>query len=574
MFASISSAPELDRRSRSTDQRRTAFVLVLTAFLLYAALFIYRTSFVIGGERYFSLFDDAMVSMRYAKNFANGDGLVWNPGGPHVEGYTNLLWVLYMGAVHLLPIPASKTSLVIQITAAVLLTLNLVYVRRLALALSSGSSAVAIGAVALTASYLPLNYWSLQGMEVSVLVLLTSACTWKAIQSLESGSVPRTLYVLLGIGTWVRPDVAVMFLAFLGFMLFVDRMRWRHHLAWGVAAFVVSYAVQTAFREWYYGNVLPNTYYLKLAGIPLLVRLARGAEVLLQFVWNANVLLFALPFALLLKGDVRIALVLWLLVAQMTYSVYVGGDAWEYWGGSNRYICPVMPGFFVLLAYALHELAAATVKSMRGAQSWFTSEPRVAAWISALAIVAAAVNLNSVHGIAALAEALLIRPPLHTGPGEANQLDVEQALAIRHATTRDASVAVIRAGTVPYFLERACVDLLGKSDSHVAHEPPRLGASLADFREFRPGHVKFDFAYSIAGLEPDVILHLRRREGLASPFLKNYEGARLGNARIYLRRGSAHVLVDRLPAVRDQEGSGISRSSSANGLLQGVSSGS
>src|SRR3954468_15755896 len=89
-----------------------AFWLTVSVFIAYAGCFIYRTSFVIGGERYFSLFDDAMVSMRYARNMARGLGLVWNPGGPHVEGYTNPLWVVYMAAVHLLPLPLSKTSLV------------------------------------------------------------------------------------------------------------------------------------------------------------------------------------------------------------------------------------------------------------------------------------------------------------------------------------------------------------------------------------------------------------------------------------------------------------------------------
>jgi arabinofuranosyltransferase len=105
------------------------FTLVVAAFLIYAGLFIYRTSFVIDGERYFSLFDDAMISMRYAKNFANGYGLVWNPGGERIEGYTNPLWVLYMSVIHLLPISQSKTSLFIQLTAAVLLAVNLYFVR-------------------------------------------------------------------------------------------------------------------------------------------------------------------------------------------------------------------------------------------------------------------------------------------------------------------------------------------------------------------------------------------------------------------------------------------------------------
>jgi hypothetical protein len=134
-----------------------AFSTVIAGFVVYACLFIYRTSFVVGQERYFSLFDDAMISMRYARNLAHGYGLVWNPGGERIEGYTNPLWVLYMAAVHLMPLPPSKTSLIVQITAAVLLVVNLVLVRRIARTVSNGSEAVAFGGVVLTACYLPVN---------------------------------------------------------------------------------------------------------------------------------------------------------------------------------------------------------------------------------------------------------------------------------------------------------------------------------------------------------------------------------------------------------------------------------
>jgi arabinofuranosyltransferase len=79
-------------------------------YCIYAAAFIYRTSFVIDGQRFFSLFDDAMISMRYGRNLGQGYDLVWNPGSERVEGYTNLLWVLYMGAIHLLPIAACRGS--------------------------------------------------------------------------------------------------------------------------------------------------------------------------------------------------------------------------------------------------------------------------------------------------------------------------------------------------------------------------------------------------------------------------------------------------------------------------------
>ena len=88
---------------------------------MFYGVFILRTSFVVLGERWFVLFEDAMISMRYAKNFASGAGLVWNAGEAPVEGYTNFLWTLWMAAVHTLGIPESKVSLAIMLTGVAIL---------------------------------------------------------------------------------------------------------------------------------------------------------------------------------------------------------------------------------------------------------------------------------------------------------------------------------------------------------------------------------------------------------------------------------------------------------------------
>jgi hypothetical protein len=545
--------PSLDAgAARDTADRtdRLLFAGAVAFFLAYAAFFIYRTSFVIDGERYFSLFDDAMVSMRYARNFAEGHGLVWNPGGERVEGYTNPLWVLYMSLVHLLPVSYSKTSLVVQVTAAALLVLNLYYVRRIALAISGGSRAVACGGVALTASYLPINFWSLQGMEVSVLVLLITFCTWLAIKGMDTGTFHPLLYILLGAGTLIRPDMVILFAAFLCFLFVADSRHRRQHAAWGVLVLTAAIAGQTLFRLWYYGDILPNTYYLKMTGVPVIVRITRGVYVLLQFVWRANPLFFLITAVLAFRRNRRIWLLFWTLASQMAYSVYVGGDAWEYWGGSNRYISIVMPGFFALLSYALYLVAVAlgdTVRVNRQARFASFSASR---WIYGASVLFAIVSLNSIHGLGALAEAALIRPPLHTGHGAGNYQDVEEALLLRRATTPEASIAVVRAGTIPYFADRYTIDLLGKNDANIARGPVNVpsGGRLG-FREFRPGHMKFDFAHSIGHLQPDVIVHLRRRTALAKPFLDagQYTDVLLAERCVFARRESPRVLWDRLP---------------------------
>ena len=65
-------------------------------FLAWSAVFLWQTSFTaINGQYYFSLFDDTMISMRYAWNLSHGTGLVWN-AGEHVEGYGDLLMTLIM----------------------------------------------------------------------------------------------------------------------------------------------------------------------------------------------------------------------------------------------------------------------------------------------------------------------------------------------------------------------------------------------------------------------------------------------------------------------------------------------
>lgn len=544
-------------RSAPLKKGDILFTLAVVTFLVYAALFIYRTSFVINGERYFSLFDDAMIAMKYAKNLAHGYGLVWNPGGERVEGYTNPLWVLYMALVHLLPISQAKTSLLVQISAVIFLTANLFVVRKIALEVSDGSEPVALGAVVLTAAYLPINNWSLQGMEVSLLVLIMSICLWQTLKSLADKTFRLSLYILLGVSTLVRPDMVVPFGALLLFLVFFDPVNRRRHLVWGSVILLSFWAAQTLFRLWYFGDPLPNTYYLKLTGYPSSFRIFHGIWVLSRFMWNSNLLLFVVPFTLIFRRDARILLLLWALTVQMMYSVYVGGDAWEYWGGSNRYICVAMPGFFILLSYGLFRasrLIIGAINEESPAEGIATANRKLALAVFPLLIAYSAVSVNCIYGVDALSEALLIKPPLHTGPGGENQQEVEQALLLREVTTADARLAVGRAGTIPYFSDRPSIDLLGKCDRYIAHEPMRRSLSgLHRFIEFRPGHMKYDTDYSIGRLAPDVIVQLlwnyAGEVDRARPYLqKYYREVQLQNKPLYFREHSVNVLWEKLGA--------------------------
>jgi hypothetical protein len=64
---------------------------LIAAFAAVIGLYVAHSlsaSLLIDGVRWFWLDDDQMISMRYARNLAEGNGLVWNLG-ERVEGYTN-----------------------------------------------------------------------------------------------------------------------------------------------------------------------------------------------------------------------------------------------------------------------------------------------------------------------------------------------------------------------------------------------------------------------------------------------------------------------------------------------------
>jgi hypothetical protein len=141
----------------------------------------------LGEHTVFSLFDDAMISMRYASNLAHGAGLRFNQGFPATEGYSNFLWTLWMAVLHLLPVSNWHVPLLVALSAAGLLFANLALVWQLVRRLGGDEKAAwrALGFCALSFS---LVYWSLRGMEVALIAALLDAALLLALGMAEKPS--------------------------------------------------------------------------------------------------------------------------------------------------------------------------------------------------------------------------------------------------------------------------------------------------------------------------------------------------------------------------------------------------
>lgn len=314
--------------------RRIAWVLALVPFLWL----VHRFDFVC---------DDAYISFRYARNFASGLGLVFNPGvEPPVEGYTELLWVLLMAAVENVGFDPGVWSRILSVAAGVgvvLLTLRLLE-RRLA-----DRPAALLGAALCLGCLPPLAVWSTGGMGTMPFALALLAC----FAALFGGEAPRAGYAGLAasLAVLLRADGIGWVVALLAGALLAGRFAKQRELA--RAAFLASLPALAVFlaslvwRRLTYGDWLPNTARVKVGLSPMAFE--RGANYLALFLLTfpglALVAFVALP-AFRRFRDCASFVALVLVLTTAAQAVAVGGDFMCF----GRFLVPALP--FVIWFFA------------------------------------------------------------------------------------------------------------------------------------------------------------------------------------------------------------------------------
>ncbi len=497
------------------DKRSPLKIIIIVSALAYLG-FILSTSFDIKGERYFTLVDDAMISMRYARNFAQGYGLAWNIGQPPVEGFTNLGWTLYMAFLHLFPFAASKISLAVMLTSLVILLANIYIVYQTAQVLLPDSKYAPTLAALITAFYFPLIFWSLRGMEVGLLTLLINS----AILLVISKNKPILVSIILVLAILVRMDAAIAAVLIVGY-LFTKNKRSAILPAISVISTII---VIFWFQRFYFGDFLPITYYQKITGFGTLDRIRHGLLVFIEFATRDTLmlLLFSLAgiFFYKLQRSREALLLLGIFLAQCAYSVYVGGDYAEpETNAANRFIIQGMPALIILFSWMTSRVLA----------DLKTAQPQIAGANSKVnpAIPLALIILLLISGEPWFHYAIDNAPLL-----KADIRRVKLALHIANNTAPEAVIAVHAAGQIPYYSQRTTIDLLGLNDSVIAKS---LGHG-----DFYPGHNKWNYEYSITQLRPDLIAD---NFAPLSAFMRGNAEYQLLNSDIYIRLDSLLINV-------------------------------
>jgi hypothetical protein len=528
------------------------FCVLMAVWISFAGDFIFRTSHVsIDGKRYFLMFDDGMIGMRYAKNLVEHHGLVWNVG-ERVEGITDPLWVAIMaGSIWIFG--THNAPLAMQIVGLIICLATFAVFLRACMRNHERGLGATTGLLLIVLSY-PVAYWALTGMEACAIGLAVAVAAGLHY-SYENGNARNPLIVhscLIVFGYGLRPDGWIAIAPFFA-AAWIDALREKRY---GLAicaplAICAVVLLVTLARHAYYGEWVPNTYVLKVEGYDLPLRWANGISFVGRFLSQNSFLVVLMALAGMSKKKFAYLNILAASLV-LAYQVYVGGDAWLYW----RQLLPVyivcaygvvtlfgafdksaiadgedMPrahglvliGIIVTLPFLVFEYQRRTggdYRLLQGvldiyavlvltamASSWHLDRvPFVKANSRAMMQAVRAMVVMIVCGALFFGN-LEFLPELQAKPFQFRMqaVLVDKAVLSTRLFGAGKTSHMTWAGTYGYYVEGKMIDALGKSDKEIAKLPIDRAVAFLGMVAV-PGHAKYDFRETLLKRKPDIII--------------------------------------------------------------------
>jgi len=399
--------------------------------------------------------DDAFIYLRYAENLLNGHGLVFNPDGPPVEGFSSPLFLLLLTVIIAMGVPPLVASQLCSLlpAAALVILAHLAFRRRV----TAGWALLLAGALCLNPSLLT---WSRGGLETALMAVLVLAL-YEAATRRRLGLAG----VLAGVLTLTRPEGIL----YVGAVALFVAVRWsvKDALRMGFIAVVLG-APWLVFRWMEFGEFLPNTYYAKMDGVRA-AQTARGLDYLYWFQKGPEVtpwiVLSLVGLAVLLvrprslndrslRGDGWLALAF--IGCAVGFVLAAGGDHMPH----ARFLVPAL-----VFIYLLGGLTVCRLAETPSRLAW-----RWAATVVLGVLVLAPTAKQVVH---TLEEPDWPNPrPLALGeltPGKHITTFYDLGRALAQTVSPEAVIAVVPAGAIPYASGLATVDMLGLNDPEIAH---------------------------------------------------------------------------------------------------------
>lgn len=242
------------------------FVVVFLPFLLFLFHMFFFKEWVI---------DDAGISFAYAKNAASGYGLIAQKGDIPVEGYSNFLWVIllipcfWLKLFHPIITPKVISCILILLSyIGIFKTIRLIALHKYKLTF------FILSFISINTSFV---IWTSSGLENPLYVLLLISFFYIStnISLMNRCIVIKVIFlaILCAMLAMTRPDgiaYSIIFPLLIAINRFYSNgtngISVKSHLKllgiyFGVLS--LTYGSFLLFRLYYYGDIVPNTYYMK-----------------------------------------------------------------------------------------------------------------------------------------------------------------------------------------------------------------------------------------------------------------------------------------------------------------------
>ena len=468
--------------------------------------------------------DDAFITYRYAANLLAGRGLVFNPNGPRVEGYTSfgqILLSLPFVALddngqtanarnqNYLGVAAKGTILLAVVAWALAVALLWKFMRGLRPGELDRPEWFVLLYLGLCH---PAVIWVWSGMETAILALAWVAAWYFHLREREDNTLPVASALCTVAAGLLHPE-GILIGAVLGLSWFIplDKKRVKNGLLYA-ALVAVLFGGYWLWRWSYFGELMPNTFYAK-------VGVGGGLAVTgLRYVWIAavaNILPLVLLYLIIRQWHEIKTWPRWLVLALasigvlLAYNIAVGGDYFSF----QRFLLPIFP--FLLLATWDLWYRRRAAKALEDAQEQERAQAEAAAAPAGVAPAATYEEPAPAEPLRRhpLLVAVLVLIPLLIWSllikGQIIQhlllerivpefADVGRAMA--RQLPKNATIATIPIGAFGYYSGHPILDITGLTDKHTAHLAMPTGLRNV-------GHEKFDYNYVFTQL-PELIIQL------------------------------------------------------------------
>lgn len=425
--------------------------------------------------RHFSMWflDDAFISMRYARNWVEGNGLVFNEG-ERVEGYTNFAWVALLAGGYLLDlnVPRFARSASIFFTVGTLIVLYLA-----SIVIFTVPWYVAGSVITLFVINGDTALWANSGMETTMFgFFVTGACVLYLFAMNRARGWLLAAGCTLVAAALTRPEGMLVAAIIVIHHIYRSSREKKSFsatmpdVAVLCAPFIAIYLPYFLIRWQYYGYLLPNTFYAKVGGSGN--QLVRGLRYVGSYLsHNWFLVIPGLIGFLIVNKRTKAGFVPMLIGIYFIYIAAIGGDIFP----GYRFVMPLTPLLYGGLAIIMSTMVSGKNRLYR-----------TIVW--SFVIFIAGMHLLQYGYRTDYRNAYI---------DQVSAIGKKIGVWMRKTLPADTVVALNAVGALPYFSRLHVIDMLGLTDEHIAHTE-KSGTDWA-------GHESGDGAY-VLERRPEIII--------------------------------------------------------------------